>query len=237
MLFRYEGGKGIEINGEIVTETFYGPARDFKINGVLHSKQELAHNEVAESATEWCTRIAVFYIAPVTIESDYDAQLYSSGISQETLVEGWYVVTHPNPVLKDDAFEILVSSKVIEISTGAENLLESLATEYGAMERSTWDQQYDEALAHDADNTVDVPLLDSIATSRGMDVSELVRRIKNNRTEWVQLSGGIIGQRLAYQDLVDTAVELYTTDPAQALIDVQGITVDYTVPTVTLVDK
>jgi len=124
-------------------------------------------------------------------------------------------------------FNLAVDLKVFEISSVAENLMESLATEYGPMERATWDQQYDEALEYEADPNADVPLLDSIAASRGMTVSDLVQRIKNNRTAWVQLSGGIVGQRLAYQDLVDAAIDLHGTDPGQALIDLQGITVNY----------
>lgn len=134
-------------------------------------------------------------------------------------------------------FETAVNLKIVEISKGAEILMESLATEYGAMERSTWDQQYSEAIAYQADMNADIPLLDAIAVSRGMDVATLVGRIVNNRAAWVELSGSIVGQRLAYQDSVDAAVVLHDSNPVQALTDIQSIVVNYRLPTVNLEDK
>lgn len=134
-------------------------------------------------------------------------------------------------------FEFVKNRKQIEILSGAETLMGSLASEYGAMERTTWDQQYNEAMDYQNDSGSNVPLLDSIATFRGMEVATLAERIVSNRAEWVELSGSIVGQRLAYQDQLDSATTLYGTDPEQALSDLQSIEVSYTIPTVNLVDK
>lgn len=106
--------------------------------------------------------------------------------------------------------EALRTAKQSEISTLADKsladkYLAGLGAPYGAMERATWDQQYAEAQAYQADSQADAPLLTAIATARGMDVATLAARVIANRAAWVAISGAVVGQRLAYQDALDAA--------------------------------
>lgn len=119
------------------------------------------------------------------------------------------------------------TSKQAEIVDGAETYLCSLCCEYGDMEKATWDQQYDEAMAYTADSGADVPLLSAIASSRGMTLATLAERVIANRASWVVVAGDILGQRLAYQDLLDAAVVLAETDVASALEALEAIDVEY----------
>jgi hypothetical protein len=113
-------------------------------------------------------------------------------------------------------FDATKALKQKEIVDGANALMESLAAEYGPMERATWDQQYDEAVEYLVDTTVPAPpLLYAIATARGMGVETLAQRIVANRSAWVDLSGAIVGQRLAYQDALDAAT---TVEEVQAIV-------------------
>ena len=112
-------------------------------------------------------------------------------------------------------------AKQAEIRDLADGFLHTLAVEYGAMEKLTWDQQATEADALTADPSAAAPLVRSIAAARGMSVFELATRIQANRAQWVVLSGHIVGQRLGYQDQLDAAA---TTEQVAAIVPV------YTLP-------
>ncbi len=112
-------------------------------------------------------------------------------------------------------------SKQAEIRDEADLFLQMLATEYGAIEKLTWDQQSMEADALALDADAPAPMVRSIAAARGMSALELATRIQANRAQWVVLSGHIVGQRLGYQDQLDAAT---TTEQVAAIVPV------YTLP-------
>lgn len=109
----------------------------------------------------------------------------------------------------DDHLESVRADKQAEITNSADAALASAMAEYGTMEIATWDQQYDEAVAYQANPDAEVPLLTAIASPRGMDVAEMATRVVANRAAWVALSGNIVGQRLALQDALEAAVTIY----------------------------
>lgn len=108
-------------------------------------------------------------------------------------------------------------AKQAEIRDEADLFLQMLATEYGAMEKLTWDQQAQEADALIADPAAAAPLVRAIATSRGMAPLEMAQRIVANRAQWVALSGAVVGRRLAYQDAIDAA---QTVEAVAAIVPV-----------------
>jgi hypothetical protein len=120
----------------------------------------------------------------------------------------------------EKALEVAKTRKGAEIRDGAENLLQSLAVEYGAMEKLTWDQQAVEADALLLDPDAPAPLVRAIAGTRGMTPIEMAQRISANRTQWLALSGLIVGQRLAYQDALDAT---QTTEEVDVIVPVYGI--------------
>lgn len=109
------------------------------------------------------------------------------------------------------------AAKLVSIRNSADSFLQSLALEYGAMEKLTWDQQAQEADALMADPAAAAPLVRAIATARGMAPLEMAQRIVANRAQWVALSGAVVGQRLAYQDAIDAA---QTVEEVAAIVPV-----------------
>ncbi|MFV0421390.1 hypothetical protein, partial [Oleidesulfovibrio sp.] len=143
---------------------------------------------------------------------------------------GYPVAVTPPPPPAPTRAE-LYTAKQAEIRDGAETILTRLATEYGALERQTWDQQAAEADALQANPDAPAPLVRAIATARGMPLADLASRILANRTAWVAVSGHVVGQRLAYQDALEAtknmddaqAVEAITTlNPVFLLPEPQG---------------
>lgn len=111
----------------------------------------------------------------------------------------------PAPVTPAPSLSEVKAAKQAEVKNAADRFLQSLAVEYGAMEKLTWDQQAAEADSLLADAEAPAPLVRSIAAARNIDVFVLAGRIRDNRTQWLQLSGHVVGKRLAYQDALDAA--------------------------------
>lgn len=120
-------------------------------------------------------------------------------------------------VTAEDKFVALKSAKRAEISGKADSFLSSLATEYGAYEKLTWDQQAIESDALLSDPDAPAPLVRAIASARGMTALEMAGRIAANRAQWVALSGAVVGKRLAYQDALDAA---QTVEEVAAIVPV-----------------
>lgn len=112
--------------------------------------------------------------------------------------------------------------KQAEIRDKADALLASLSTEYGAMERQTWDQQASEARSIQADPGAPAPLIRAIAQARGMDAATLANRILANETNWKALSGVVVGQRLALQDRLDAAMDVDAVRAINVSLSIQG---------------
>lgn len=116
------------------------------------------------------------------------------------------------------------AAKQAQIRDLADQFLAPHRAEYGVVEMATWDQQFAEAQALQADAQADAPLVRAIASARGMDVAELASRIVSNRAAWMVLSGHVIGQRLAYQDALDAA---YAGEDVEAMLAIEPV---YTLP-------
>ena len=143
-------------------------------------------------------------------------ELYTKAKAREFGDIAPYVAPAPPVVSLADA----KAAKLRDIRDKADSFLQALATEYGAMEKLTWDQQAAEADALAADPSAPAPLVRSIAAARGMNVYELASRIRANRAQWVVLSGYIVGQRLAYQDQLDVA---QTVEQVVAIVPVYAL--------------
>ncbi|MCZ4063703.1 hypothetical protein NAI83_10610, partial [Oxalobacter formigenes] len=102
-----------------------------------------------------------------------------------------------------------------EINAACDSILNAATATYPASEVLTFDQQVREAQTYQTDNATSVPLLSALATSRKITLPELVQRILVKHDAFSALSGSIIGQRQALEDVLDT---LTTVESVQALI-------------------
>lgn len=91
------------------------------------------------------------------------------------------------------------------INDAYEAELASIRTEYPESEQMTWDKQEREARAFLANSATATPLLNAMATGRGMDKTELATRIIAKADAWMQASGLATGKRQALEDQVKAA--------------------------------
>lgn len=115
------------------------------------------------------------------------------------------------------------AKKLREINEKCDVMLKALTATYPDVELLTFDQQKEEAKAHQNDPTADCPLLAPLAVARGISLDDLCNRVLLKATAFSAASGAIIGQRQAMEDILD----ICTTSA-----EVQTIEVSYTMPEV-----
>lgn len=101
------------------------------------------------------------------------------------------------------------------ITNECDKVLSAIKTSYPQSEVESWPQQVKEAEAIAADPQADAPLLNAIATYRGLTVVELAARVKAKADLFAQVSGTIIGKRQALEDALDVAT---TPDEVSAVV-------------------
>lgn len=103
----------------------------------------------------------------------------------------------------------LLENKEVEIrAKGATELL-AVGGQYWENERESWTKQETQALAYQADPTIDISnitLLYRMATKRGVDIAVLAQGVLDNANLYEEKCGDILGIQ---QGLLDT---LYSTD-------------------------
>lgn len=100
------------------------------------------------------------------------------------------------------------ASRIVEATAICDAVLAPFGAEYGTWETATFDQQYSEARAYDADPAASVPLLSAMCAARGITVAELAGKIIANRAAWVSLTGYVIGQRQRIVGLIEAATSV-----------------------------
>ncbi|HAF92360.1 MAG TPA: hypothetical protein DCG67_11465 [Pseudomonas sp.] len=81
----------------------------------------------------------------------------------------------------------------------------TLSVSYPEREVSSWPQQVKDAEAIQADETATTPLLDALASARGIDRVDLAARVLTKADAYAQASGAIIGARQRIEDLLEAA--------------------------------
>ncbi|BAK75375.1 hypothetical protein NH8B_0540 [Pseudogulbenkiania sp. NH8B] len=119
------------------------------------------------------------------------------------------------PVLTD-----LRTCQLTAINTRAAELLAPLSANYPDGEVQSWAQQTREAEALAADPLAATPLLNAIATARGLTVTTLAERVRAKVLAYAVASGQIIGKRQALEDVL-MAVDLQAPDAAEQLAAIQ----------------
>lgn len=90
----------------------------------------------------------------------------------------------------------------------------ALAKPYQPAERETWATQLAEAEAWTADNAASTPMIDQIATARGIGKAELVEMILGNANLFRSESGRILGQQ---QALLTALYQAATVEEVEAV--------------------
>lgn len=91
---------------------------------------------------------------------------------------------------------------------------QALATKEGTLEQASWSQQLTEAQALSADSNVDTPLLDVLATARGVSTSQYATSVIAAAAAYTQSRNDLLTElKSIYQEIDQTtsAVELKNT--------------------------
>ena len=111
------------------------------------------------------------------------------------------VLADPPPLTLDEA----KAAKLTEINAACDAEIEAIKVSYPDTEVMTWDKQEREARALVLDATADTPLIDSIASARGLDRVELANRIIANADQFATASGASLGKRHKLKDEINAA--------------------------------
>lgn len=94
-----------------------------------------------------------------------------------------------------------------QLNNACEARLAPLKAGYPSSEVASWPKQEMEARAYLADASSNIPLVTSIAASRGIPVPVMVDRIMQKSDLWAITAGSIIGTRQALEDDLNDADE------------------------------
>ncbi len=146
-------------------------------------------------------------------EQEYlDAGLYKLADVIQTITEYQYLgeevitideetktVTRSREVLSKSAEEI-EAIKLKNINREYENAIAKLTAGTPDSEKSTWSKQEAEARAYTTDNTAPTPLIDGIATARGVDRVSLIGKIIEKADAYTAAIAQLTGERQAKED-------------------------------------
>lgn len=110
------------------------------------------------------------------------------------------------------------AAKLAEINAACEVAMHGLTATYPDTERLTFDQQKAEALAFQADNGAECPMLRPLADARGIEMAELCRRVLAKASAFSAAVGRLMGERQHMEDALDAC---------NSIADVQAIEVSY----------
>lgn len=115
------------------------------------------------------------------------------------LAEGNTAPTDQKPL------DVVKNAKLSEINEKAEAMASSLTAGYPEFEMKTWPQQESESMAWNADNTAPTPMIDIMATVRGINRELYLQKTLTKVTLFRQASSNLVGQRQKYADMVAAA--------------------------------
>lgn len=111
------------------------------------------------------------------------------------------VLKNPPPLTLDE----VKAAKLAEINAACDAEIEAIKVSYPDTEVMSWDKQEQEARALLANATATTPLIDSIASARGLGRVELANRIIANADQFAVASGASIGKRQKLKNEINAA--------------------------------
>lgn len=141
------------------------------------------------------------------------SEIWDSRTTQEWAHDGTNFIQYIEPV----SLQQLTRTKLLEINQKAQAFIDAAIPVYPEFEKLTFDQQEREAIAYLADNTVATPTLTPIANARGLSVQLIAEKVVAKAGAFRSLAAAIAGQRQAYEDQLQTAVDNNDADAINAI--------------------
>ncbi len=147
---------------------------------------------------------------PAELPAAGDPNLFDNTIIDEAP----WLVTTPKEIT------ILIANKRIDINDDFNTAIQQITAGYPSSEIASWDKQEAEARAFIADENAVTPLIDALATARGISKTDVADRIVAKADLFAATSGHLIGYRQSLEDLLDiiAADEDATADDVAAIV-------------------
>lgn len=113
---------------------------------------------------------------------------------------------------------VAIAICLADINTECEKAIAAIRAGYPESEVLSWPKQEAEARAVAADHTSSTPLLDALATARGIDKAELVARVIAKADAFAAISGALIGKRQNLEDQLDALPVDATAEQVAAIV-------------------
>lgn len=132
--------------------------------------------------------------------------------------EEWFA-THPIP---EESFDEVKTKKLLEINSKCDSILKKAVATYPETEQQTFYKQDAESAAYiENPETAETPFLTVLAATRGIELSEMVQKVRAKTDTFALLSAYICGQRQAMEDKLDAC---------ESIKEIEAIEVNYTLP-------
>lgn len=112
----------------------------------------------------------------------------------------------------------------------ADSAVSSYLTAYSDIEKLTFPQQRLEVEAHQKNNGVATPVLDSLAEQRGVPREEQIAKAAEKVAYFDLLTKTVVGKQQEYEDKIKAAAENGEKTPRERLAVLRAMQFDYTVP-------
>lgn len=146
----------------------------------------------------------------------YSGKCPSDNHKWDSQVKKWVKLTKAETQEKLTALLTQQRENVLnELANKADELKSSLLAGYPQTEIDSFYRQEKEALAWQADNSIETPMLTQIAKIRGVPFGVLVQKVLEKSNQFAIAIGAIIGKRQAFEDrllAVKTPEELTTLE-------------------------
>lgn len=149
---------------------------------------------------------------------------WAISISEWNLAEPKPTQEQLNTACISAAMKSRIEEKRVEILTKSDDILTTFVSRYSENEKLSWAKQEKEALELLTNPDAPAKLLRRIATDRGISLDELRDKVLNNVAQSEVVTGSVLGQQQAFEDLLKLV---------QTVEDVDSIVVSYTIPDVT----
>lgn len=119
-----------------------------------------------------------------------------------------------------------VTQSLSAINSSCDAALAEVRAKYPESEVLSWTKQEQEARDWLADSSTETPLVDALATERGIDKDELVSRIIAKADAYTLAVGTTVGKRQRLEDQIlalQEAVEADELDALEALAQIEAI--------------
>lgn len=137
--------------------------------------------------------------------------------------KAWTIPTDTAKRIAQQAFQAALSAKITQLNAAAQEFIAHAAgtDKIPEFEVQSWALQAIEAKAWAADPNADTPVLNEIATARGIPTDTLKAAALRKTLAYEKLTAHVVGQRQALQTSIETA---------KTLDDLNTIVISFTLP-------